>query len=40
MAKRANETGSIYENDIEKIATDVKDVKGYLKEFLSKISDV
>ncbi|MFI3214594.1 MAG: plasmid mobilization relaxosome protein MobC [Eubacteriales bacterium] len=34
LAKRANETGSIYENDIEKIAEDVKDIKGYLKAFM------
>ena len=40
LAKRANETGSIYENDIEKIAEDVKDIKSYLRDFMNKISDV
>ena len=40
LAKIANETGSIYENDIEKIAEDAKDIKGYLREFMNKMSDV
>ncbi len=37
LAKRANETGSIYGEDIEKIALDVKDIKDYLRQFMKAI---
>lgn len=37
LAKRANETGSVYGEDIEKIALDVKDIKSYLRQFMKAI---
>ncbi len=39
LAKRANETGSIYGEDIEKIALDVKDIKDYLRQFMQIMLD-
>lgn len=39
LSKRANETGNIYIDDIEKIAQDVSNIKGYLREFTNHLLD-
>ncbi len=39
LAKRANETGNIYYEDIEKSSRDLLEMKGYLKEFTKQILD-
>lgn len=37
LAKRANETGNIYYEDIEMIGNDLLEMKGYLKDFTNNI---
>lgn len=39
LAKRANETGNIYYDDIEKVSKDLAVIKMYLREFTHQISD-
>lgn len=39
IARRANETGNLYIEDIEQVSADLKEMKNYLKEFTIKISN-
>lgn len=39
LAKRANETGNIYCDDIEKVGADIAEIKAFLKEFTQHIFD-
>ncbi len=39
LAKRANETGNVFYEDIEKVGDDITEMKGYLKEFIKCILD-
>lgn len=38
LTKRANQTNNIYLEDIERIAQDVQDIKGYLKDFIGDLT--
>ncbi len=33
LAKRTNETGNVYYNDIQKIGEDLLEIKGYIRDF-------